>query len=154
MTTIVRWNPVREMSAAQSAFDRFFEDRWSGVRGAEKRGIAVDVHETAGAYRIVAPLPGVAADGVNISLHEDVLTISAELPQFAAPEDARVLLLERSFGKVSRSLRLPQAVAADQIEAVLENGVLVLTLPKTPEAQPRVIPVRAANGLTHEPSKN
>lgn len=154
MTTIVRWNPVRDMAAMQSAFDRYFEDRWNGARSAEVRGLAVDVHETSDAYRVVAALPGVAADGVNISLHEDVLTISAELPQFDASEDARALMLERNFGKVSRSLRFPQAVAPDQIEAVLENGVLVLTLPKTPEAQPRVIPVRAANGLTHEPSQN
>lgn len=145
MSTIIRWNPIREMAAMQSAMDRLFEDTWRGYRNVDTSlALALDVHETETAYHIVAALPGVPSDTINVSLHDDVLTISGELPQPSYPENARALLLERTYGKFSRSIRLPEQVAADQIEASLDNGLLTLNLPKTPEAQPKQIPVRVA----------
>lgn len=143
MSTIIRWNPIREMAAMQSAMDRLFEDTWRGYRNVDTSlALPLDVHETETAYHVVAALPGVPSDTINVSLHDDVLTISGELPQPSYPENARALLLERTYGKFSRSIRLPEQVAADQIEASLDNGLLTLNLPKTPEAQPKQIPVR------------
>lgn len=155
MSTIIRWNPIREMAAMQSAMDRLFDETWRGYRSVDTSlALAVDVHETETAYHIVAALPGVSADSINVSLHEDVLTISGELPQPTYPENARALLLERTYGKFSRSIRLPDAVVADQIEANLENGVLTLNLPKTPEVQPRQIPVRVGTNGQHQAHNN
>ena len=145
MSTIIRWNPIREMAAMQNAMDRLFEDTWRGYRNVDTSlALPLDVHETETAYHVVAALPGVPSDTVNVSLHDDVLTISGELPQPAYPENARTLLLERTYGKFSRSVRLPEQVVADQIEASLDNGLLTLNLPKTPEAQPKQIPVRVS----------
>jgi HSP20 family protein len=56
-----------------------------------------------------------------------------------------VLLNERVTGHFSRQLTLPREVDADNIEATYDNGILTLHVPKTPEAQPRHIPVKAAN---------
>jgi HSP20 family protein len=143
MSTIIRWNPVREFAGRQSAFDRFFDETWRSYRNVETSlALPLDVHETETAYHVVAALPGVLADSINVNLHDDILTISGELPQNTYPENARALLLERTYGKFSRSIRLPEAVVADQIEATLDNGVLTLNLPKSPEAQPKTIPVR------------
>ncbi len=145
MTTVVRWNPVREMAAMQTALDRLFDETWRGTRNGTNVGsLALDVHETDAAYIVSAALPGVSAENVSISLHDGVLTISAEVPQ-AAHENSRALMLERAYGKVQRSIRLPQPIDANGVEATMENGVLALTLNKTAEAQPRTIPVKTAN---------
>jgi len=142
MTTLIRWNPLREMVAMQNALDRAYTDAWRGARNSADVGaLALDVHDTDSAYIISAALPGVNADAINISLHDGVLTISGEIPQFTQ-ENSRTLLLERVYGKFQRSIRLPQAVDSSKVEATVENGVLTLTLPKTPEAQPRMIPVK------------
>lgn len=143
MSTIIRWNPIREMAGVQGAFDRFFDEAWRSYRNIDTSlALPLDVHETETAYHVVAALPGVPSDSINVSLHDDVLTITGELPQPTYPENARALLLERTYGKFSRSVRLPEQVVADQIEATLDNGVLTLSLPKSPEAQPKTIPVR------------
>ncbi|MEP7294366.1 MAG: Hsp20/alpha crystallin family protein [Chloroflexota bacterium] len=143
MTTVVRWNPIREMAAMQGALDKLFEDNWRSVRSSANAGsLALDVYETDQAYRVNAVVPGVNAEVLNISLHDGVLTISGEVPQ-APLENSRALLLERTYGKFQRSIRLPQAVDTNAVEATVENGVLTLSLPKTPEAQPRLIPVKS-----------
>lgn len=143
MNTVIRWNPMREMAAVQSAFDRIFEDAWRTSRGGMAHKIlALDVRENDEAYNIVTTLPGVSADQVEVSLQDNVLTISAEVQQAETTEGTRVLLQERAYGRFSRSINLPQEVDADKVEAAYENGVLTLTLPKLPEAQPRMIPVK------------
>lgn len=141
MTTIVRWNPFREMAAMQSAMDRIFDETWRTVRGNADSTLALDVHETDGSYIIQTALPGANPDSIHVSVHEGVLTISTEIAQTPV-ENSRTLLQERVYGKFTRSLRLPQMVDLDNVNAAFENGVLTLTLPKSPEAQPRQIPVR------------
>lgn len=143
MTTVVRWNPAREMAAMQNTLDRLFDENWRAARnGAHASNLALDVHETDQAYFVSAVVPGVTAEALNISLHDGILTISGEIAQ-PTHENARALLLERGYGKFQRSIRLPLAVDASAVEASIENGVLTLTLPKAPEAQPRQIPVKS-----------
>lgn len=149
MTTVVRWNPIREMAAMQGAFDRMFdENRRSGRTNVNAGSLALDVHETDAAYVIHAVVPGITADAISISLHDGVLTIAGEVPQFTL-ENSKALLIERTYGKFQRSIRLPQEVDANAVEAQVENGVLTLSLPKTPEAQPRTIPVKAGNSFSN-----
>lgn len=144
MTTLIRWNPIREMSAMQSAMDRLFDETWRGVRGSEGGLLALDVIETDAAYTLRANLPGVDADAINVNLHEGVLTIGAEIKREEAAEGTRLLVQERAAGRYQRSITLPQPVDADSVEAAYEDGVLLLTLPKVPEVQPRQIPVRVS----------
>lgn len=143
MTTIVRWNPFREMAAIQSAMDRIFEDTWRSLQPSLTQGtLPLDIHESDAAYTVTAALPGVKPDQIHVTMRNDVLTISAEVPQPTVAENSRVLLQERTYGKFSRSVTLPEAVDSNAVEATYENGVLTLTLPKVPEAQPRTIPVK------------
>ncbi len=146
MSTIIRWNPVREMTAMQHAIDRLFEDNLRGARPATAHALPVDIYETDQAYILSTALPGVSPEEINVSLNDDVLTISGEVkqPTFEEQDKARALRFERAYGKFSRSLRLAQPIDSESIEAAYENGVLKLTLPKAPQAQPRVIPVRNA----------
>jgi HSP20 family protein len=142
MSTLVRWAPARDIAHMQRAMDRMFDETWRSLQARTASALPVDVYETDTAYTIVASLPGVNADALSIALHDGVLTISGELQPVPLPENATALVVERSVGKFSRSLRLPEAVEATQVEAVLNDGVLTLMLPKTREGQPRLIPVR------------
>lgn len=143
MANIVRWNPIREMAVLQNAMDRLFDETWGGMRPTiAGNTMPIDVHETADAYTVVANMPGLDADQLNINWHDNKLTISVELPAPQIPENTKVLLQERAFGKFARTLTLPLAVDADAVSAEYVNGILTLVLPKTPEVQPRKITVQ------------
>lgn len=150
MSIVIRRNPIREMAAIQSAMDRLFEDTWRGYTSDSENTLAIDAHENDNAYVILANLPGVASDAIDITLHDGVLTISAELVQPEVAEGVRIHAQERPYGRYTRSLRLPKAVDAENVEANYENGVLALTLPKTPDAQPRQIPIKNGKVLQSE----
>ena len=148
MSTIIRWNPFREVVAMQNAMDRLFEDAWRGAWPTDAlsaQSLPLDVHETDSNYTVSAALPGVNSDQVNVKLHDGVLTINVELPQPTTPENTRALLQERVWGKFSRTVSLPQPVNADKVEATFENGVLTLVLPKTEAVQPRLINIKTVN---------
>lgn len=145
---IARWNPLREMAAMQTAFDRILDDAWR--TSSFSTGLNVmpfDVHETDTAYTVITSLPGLTTDDIHITLQDGSLTISGELHSPEVPDGGRMLMNERLSGKFQRRLSLPQEVDADKVEAQYVNGVLTLTLPKAPEVQPRQIPVRANSNL-------
>lgn len=149
MSTIIRWNPIREMATMQNALDRLFEETWNGASrgGSAVSTLALDVHENDNNYVVSAAVPGLTADQLQVNFQDGVLTISGEINQ-EKRDDSRAIMLERVYGKFQRSVRLPLQVNADAIEAVLDNGVLKLTLPKSPEVQPRQIPVRVNTPVT------
>jgi HSP20 family protein len=146
MNTVIRWNPLREMAAMQSAMDRIFEETWRNAQPTTNgRGwIPLDVYETDTHYTIAANLPGFNPENIDVTLHDGTLTISGEIPQPQVDDNVRVLLQERFFGKFSRSVNLPLAVNAEGVESNYANGVLTLTLPKAEEVQPRRIPIKSA----------
>lgn len=103
--------------------------------------LAVDAYETDDAVVINASVPGINADDIHINLEDDVLTIDGAFNNVV--EDVKYLISERAAkGHFRRSLRLNIPVVVDQVEAVFDNGVLTLTLPKAPEARPVTIPVK------------
>lgn len=150
MTTIIRWNPIREMASIQSAMDRLIENTWANAQTISNgKSLALDIHETDTAYTVYANVPGLSADQINVRLHDNILTISAEVSPRNVEDKTRVLMQERFYGKLSRSVRLAQPVDQDHVEAVYQDGVLTLTLPKTAEAQPRLIAVKTTSGFSN-----
>lgn len=154
MATMVRWNPVREIAAMQEAMDRIFDENRRVARnngnGVNTRSLALDVHENENTYTVLTVLPGINPENIDVRLHDNVLTISAEVAKPEIDENTRVLLNERMYGKFSRSITLPNEVDGDNVEAAYDNGVLTLTLPKVEEAQPRQIPVRVNNQIASQ----
>ena len=90
---------------------------------------------------ITTSLPGLSSDEVEISIEGDTLSIRGELrPPL---ENVEYLFQERPYGAFARTLTLNVPVQADKAEAVFENGVLTLTLPKAEETKPKLIKVKA-----------
>lgn len=147
MAMIRRWNPIREMADMQRVMDRFFDDTWRNVNGEWGSNLALDVVESDNAYRVTTNLPGVSAEDIEITFHDGVLTISAETKHEEEREGERTLVRERSYGKVSRSVRMPQPVDADNVDTDYTDGVLTITMPKSAEAQPRRISVNRSKQL-------
>jgi HSP20 family protein len=93
--------------------------------------VKVDVAEKNGAYTVVAELPGVKKEDIQVTIDGAEVTLAAEVKrEKEVADDERVLHAERTFGKVSRSFSLPQEVDEAKAEAKFRDGVLELTLPK------------------------
>lgn len=93
----------------------------------------VDVTESEAALIIAAELPGMVEADIDISINADVLTLSGEKRVEKNSEEDDVHIVERRFGSVRRSFRLPDTIDVDGATAQFENGVLKITLPKKPE---------------------
>lgn len=146
--TVIRWNPWREAMTLREATNRLLEDSfvrprrgWGAGTVEQPYQLPLDVYTTPEEIVIAASLPGLTTDEVDISLEGDSLTIRGKLR--APLENVDYLFRERPYGTFSRTLTLNVPVAADKAEAVFENGVLTLTLPKAEETKPKVIKVKA-----------
>src|SRR5690554_5226069 len=96
----------------------------------------VDVKENDDHYAVLAELPGVSKEDINVNIDGQMVSISAERKQEkSVKEGERVLRTERYFGKVSRSFQLGQEVDDSAAQAKFTDGVLELTLPKRAPAQ-------------------
>lgn len=148
---IVRWQPFTELMSLREAMDRLFED--SFVRPSlplvfgEAMGAPVDMYQTDKEVVVKASLPGVKPEEVDISITGDVLTIKGEHKEEEEVKEKDYFRKELRYGTFSRSLQLPVAVETDKAEAVFENGVLTLTLPKAEEAKPKQIKVKAKKAV-------
>jgi HSP20 family protein len=107
-------------------------------------GPLLDVEESDDAFTLHVELPGVAADDVEVSLEDDVLTVSGERRFYADRETDGFRRIERSFGRFHRSVRLPDRVDADRVRATHRDGVLMISVPKAEDAKPRRIAVEVA----------
>ncbi|MDR3617136.1 MAG: Hsp20/alpha crystallin family protein [Candidatus Obscuribacterales bacterium] len=97
---------------------------------------ALDLHETEKGFEIVLELPGMNEKDIDISVSRDLLTISGEKKSEKEERAKGAYRLERSFGSFSRSITLPRnSVDTNNIEADYTNGLLTVTLPKTPDYQ-------------------
>jgi len=90
---------------------------------------------------IEADLPGVSDKDVDVTVHNGTLFIRGE----RKPEGNRRYLYEsRLYGRFERIVTLPEAVKTDEVQATLTNGVLRIELPKSPEAKPKKITLKAS----------
>jgi HSP20 family protein len=114
-------------------------DSLSGMSGGSR--LAVDLHEDNEGFELVATIPGLKPDDLQIEVEEDVLTLRGKAP---APENGTGEYLVREIGPIDfeRRLRLPASVDASKAEAVLEHGLLKVRIPKAEEARPKRIPVK------------
>ena len=130
---LVRWTPFNEMARLQQDLDSLFGGVTNGKERVAGFTPAVDVVEDDQKFELYADLPGVKQEDLDIQVEKDVLTIKGERKLERKGE--------RVAGAFSRAFTLPKHVDVEKIAASLKDGVLTLTLPKRPEAQPRQIKV-------------
>ncbi len=149
MTELRVWEPLREMRDLERMVDRLFED----VLGTWYRPIAdsgrlisryvpVDIYTTDENVVILAALPGLRPEDVDVTFEGNTLTIRGE---FAQPTEENINwhLQERYYGPFERTIRLNIPVDWDKAEAHFEHGLLRLVIPKAEEIRPRKIKVKA-----------
>jgi HSP20 family protein len=153
MANITRWDPFGEVMTLREAMNSLFEDSFvspTTARGGTL-GMALDVAETSTSFIVEASLPGVRAEDLDITLQNNVLTISGETrQQQTSGEKANYHRVERRYGRFSRSVSLPMQVQSDKVDAQLSNGILRLEIPKAEAARPRKITVNGNGASSSE----
>lgn len=158
--------PVSPVSGMREAVDRLFNETffparfqtvWSAGAGAGDRSpLPLDVYATADDVVILAAVPGLRPEDIEISVEKNTVTISGQIPNVARSDharDASWYLHELPSGSFRRSLTLPMDVDANRAEASFEHGMLRLTLPRAEAAKPRQIRVQAVtSGEQSEPA--
>jgi len=100
-----------------------------------------DIYETADALLVVMDMPGVRADGLDVRLEQDVLTVEGRISD-GSYLDLEPVYVEYDVGHFARAFTISSDVDADNIRASLADGVLTIELAKAEHAKPRRIPVR------------
>jgi HSP20 family protein len=102
---------------------------------------AVDLYEDKESLYVKVELPGLKKEGIEVSVHDGMLSISGQRQAAAADTSSQTFRSERFFGRFHRAVALPKPVAVDKITAAYKDGVLTVTLPKTEEAKPKQIEI-------------
>ncbi len=132
-----------EQSFPVNNLDEVLNDLMGWNKGGIMRSWApdVDIAENHDSYEIHAELPGMREEDINITLNNNVLTVSGEKKREVKEEKDNFVRVERSYGKFERSFSLPNNIVADRVSANYADGVLRVTLPKAEEAKSRTIKV-------------
>ena len=133
---LVRSDPFRDV-------DRLFQQLWGGQTGNGARPLAMpmDAYRKDDSFLIRLDLPGVAADAVDLTVEDNVLTIKAERPAPPASEGVESVIAERTYGTFVRQVFLGTNLDTEHIRAEYEAGVLTLAIPVAEHAKPRRIEV-------------
>jgi HSP20 family protein len=152
MANLMRWDPFNEMTNIQERLNEFFNQPsgfftgpTSLFRGAEPTGTAfvppVNVYEDEHNIILTAELPGIEEKDLNITVENNVLTITGERKMETEVKKENFQRVERRYGRFTRSFTLPPTVDPENVNAEFNNGVLKLTLQKREEAKPKQIKI-------------
>lgn len=146
--SIMRWDPFRDTVSLRHVMGRFFDD--SSFRPLRLREwvddghyFPVDIYHTPEAVVARAVLPGLKPEDVEITIDHNVLTIRGKSSGETEVKEESYLRREWHYGTFTRTVDLPEGLEGDKAEAVFEDGVLTLTIPKVEEVKPKMIKVQA-----------
>jgi len=128
----------RELNMPMTKFDT--ED--NGNIATANWAPAVDIKEDDKAFTLLADIPGVDPEAIEVTMDKGVLTIKGERQSEKKTEEENYKRVERQYGVFYRRFSLPDSANADAIEAHSEHGVLKITIPKQEVAQSRRISVK------------
>jgi HSP20 family protein len=140
---VARWDPFADVVTLQEAMDRLMEDGYSTRQQPDNRNrrfrLPIDAYVTPEEIVVVANMPGIKPEDVEIILEGDTLTLRAERP--APLQNVNYVIQERTYGTFQRTLNINIPVDAEKAEAKFDNGLLTLTVPKAEAARPKQIKV-------------
>jgi HSP20 family protein len=145
MSSLIRWEPMRDMISLREAMDHLFDEAFTRPTRAldSFRAPAIDMYQTDDEVVVKAALPGMKADQVQISVTGDLLTLKGEFKEKEETEEKAYHIREQRYGAFERSVMLPTQVQSDKAKAEFEDGVLTIALPKAEEMRPKTITVKA-----------
>ena len=144
--SVMRWEPLRELTAAQQQMRRMLEQVFGPAGGEQEQGErrwlpAIDVVERGDELLLRFDLPGIPKDQINVEVEDGTLTVTAERERSHEVSNERFYRFERRFGTFTRTIGLPQGVNDENIRAEFRDGVLEIHVPKPEQAKPRRIQV-------------
>jgi len=153
MTTLVRWEPFREIAALQNDMGRLMS-AFLGQANGETTGRtwvpSVDMWETENELIYAFDLPGIPEDKIAVEFDDGSLTVSGERERTHEVKNDQFYRYERRFGSFSRTVGLPQGVTEDDVKADYRDGVLEVTVAKPETPKPRRIQVGSGDKATIE----
>ena len=138
---IVRWDPWRELAGIERQFDELFGRGRAGSRG-QGSGTwvpALDVHQDGDTMVICADIAGVDPEQVDITVDDDVLTVSGRRDEDRKVEEGQWIRRERVTGQFRRSISLPPGVDPQKVKANAKNGVIEIRVPRPTKSEPHRI---------------
>jgi HSP20 family protein len=124
-------------------FDRLVATKWDDFPTLGEWCPSMDISETKDSLVVKLEVPGMDQKDIRISLQENLLTITGEKTQEKDEKEERYHRVERSYGAFTRGVRLPVGVDGSKVLATFKNGLLTVTLPKTPAAKGTTIPIKS-----------
>ena len=144
---LIRWEPAREITSLQQEVNRLFSTFFDAPaahagNGARRWVPAMDLVETEEHFVLRADLPGLTEADIDLSLEDNVLTLSGERKAEHEERGEGFYRVERATGAFSRSLTLPEGVDGDAISARFEQGVLEVRIAKPEQRRPRKLQIQ------------
>jgi HSP20 family protein len=134
----VRSDPFREI-------DRFFQQAFGGS-GERAWGMPMDAYRKEDMFLLQFDVPGIAADGIELSVDNNVLTVKATRHAPTMQEGVQPVVSERAWGDFTRQVLLGDNLDTSQVNAEYDAGVLTVTIPVAERAKPRRIDVSVREG--------
>lgn len=141
--TLVSYDPWTTLTRLRQDMNRLFENDGATSSATADWAPRVDIREETDRYVLMADVPGVEPDRIDVTAEGGVLSLRGERQSVELQEREKYKRVERAYGSFHRRFTLPDAVDTDQISASCRNGVLEVVIPKHAKVQPRRVPVAA-----------
>lgn len=132
MRALMNWDPFQEMEPLVTVQQSFLPD--------------FEVRENKDGYVFKADVPGIKESDLHVTVNGNQLVISGKRDAEERRQDENFYVYERSYGSFTRSFTLPDSANSEQCGADLKDGVLTVSIPKKPEAQPKRVSVNVNKG--------
>lgn len=138
----------------RSEFDHLFDEFWARPMGLDLTrriqalsGPALEFKDKGKEFELIAEIPGMKAEDVELKLSDGILRLSGEKREAHEEKDEGCIFSERRYGRFERAVELPQGIDHEKISASAHDGILSVHLPKSPAAieRERKIPISALN---------
>lgn len=140
MSSLAVWEPFADFASLRDDFERMMGSGMATPAG-RRWTPAIDIYESDDAIVVKADLPGLTAEDVSVEYDDGILTIRGERKFEEEVERDRYHRIERHYGTIERSFRLPSVADVDNITATFTDGVLELKVPKAAEAKPKKVEI-------------
>lgn len=143
------WEPLTRV---RSEFDHLMDDFWARPVGLSLTrriqalaGPALELKDKETEFELVAEIPGMKAEDVELKVSEGILRLSGEKREEHEEKEEGFLFSERRYGRFERAIELPQGIDLAKISATARDGILSVHMPKSPAAieRERKIPIKS-----------